>query len=893
MQKAIWLLATSTVIHNSLLCGMEIESSPELIQEFSGNSSDLAADMTPNNAWHFDNQSSGDLSFNGNVYFLAGNTASIQSSPPLSLSFETGVAYISTNNSPRTAWYFDAGTDGLSTPFNANVYFLNGSIESITSSPPLSLSFNGSFLSLAPAGTTHAWYYDSYLNPLDLSANIYYLNGATDGITHSSLTSVSFLGNSPSLTIDSNSTASWYYDFSLASAGPDYNGKVYYLIGSDSGIESSSGLSCTFQSANASLFSDVGQNTAWYGDSGNISGTSSATAYYLQGDMPNIAESHRSFAFSVPYVSIVTDKKTNAAWYYNYFSDTIGFSGRIYYLEGSSIEIESSPSASYAFQTQDAGFLQSGTENRGWYFDRGFINSPGFDGNIYYLNGSLSGISSTTITLPFQTQYSDLIIGKNPDTAWYFDLAKDSTTAPFPCNVYYLSGSTEAISSSGLTLTFNTNSQFCVLDPSSGGLWYADFGGLGTGFDGKIYYLSESSSGISSVSTTAHFSSNYATLASAGPQAVWYYNQDNADNSVYYIKVNPGSNSLSVHGWTSGTQGALLNSVFNTMLAPIKTMHAKASRRNPFSKPNHVSFYSVFSEENLFADARDLPTYNNDKEKPLPYLFQIIPFYDFIYQKNQGSIPAFDNNIAGALATFDAKIDPFIIGGGLAYTYNHAHLTGGLGHININQEVGTVYSSWQNERLFIGSSLWGGFYQLKSVRETAGQFTSHYSTQGYTLTPHIELKAFSLSKESWLAINPFIMGDWVVLWQKSYNEKGIQQTSVETPSEQASLLRTEAGLYIQQFFTLNSGKIEFLEKASYVNQLPFQENFFLPLFVGASPLFSIQTGTLSTQNLGALEFKTIFYPNSHAIPFLGIDLQGEFGSKLYSYFVNVEAGWNF
>jgi hypothetical protein len=872
---------------------VEIESSPELVQEFLGNSSNLAADMTPNNAWHFESQSSGDFSFNGNVYFLAGDTAFIQSSPPLSLGFETGVAYLSTNNSPRTAWYFDAGTDSLSPPFNANVYFLNGSINSITSSPPLPLSFNGYFLSLVSTETAHAWYYDSYLNPSDLNANIYYLNGAIDGITHSSLTGVSFLGNSPSLEIDSYPGASWYYDSSLASAGSDYNGKVYYLIGSDSGITSSSGLTCTFQSGNALLLKDATQNTAWYSDSGNVTSTSSATVYYLQGGLPSIAESHRSFAFSVPYVSIATDKKSNAAWYYNYFSDTVGFLGRVYYFEGSSIEIESSPSASYAFQTQDAGFLQSGTENRGWYFDRGFINSAGFDGNVYYLNGSLSGISSTTTTtLPFQTQYTDLIIGKNPDTAWYFDLAKDSTTAPFPCNVYYLSGSTEAISSSGLTLAFNTNSQFCVLDPSSGGLWYADFGGLGTGFDGKIYYLSESSSGISSVSTTAHFNSNYATLASAGPSAVWYYNQDDTDNSVYYIKANPGS--LSIHGWTSGTQGVLLNSVFNTMLASIKTMHAQASRYNPFSKPNHLSSYSIFSEENLVANSRDFLTHrNNDKEKISPYLFQIIPFYDFTYQKNQGSIPAFNNNIAGALATFDAKIDPFIIGGGLSYTYNHTHLTGGLGHININQEVGTVYSSWQNERFFIGSSLWGGFYQLKGVRETGGEFTSHYSTQGYTLTPHIEFKAFSLSRESWLAINPFIMGNWIVLWQKSYNEKGIQQTSIETPSEQASLLRTEAGVYIQQFFTLNSGKIELLEKASYVNQLPFQANSSLPLFIGSSPLFSIQTGTLSTQNLGAIEFKTIFYPNSPTIPFLGIDLQGEFGSRLYSYFTSIEMGWNF
>lgn len=894
MQKAIWLLATSTVIHNSLLCGMEIESSPELSQEFLGNSSNLAADITPNYAWHFENESSGDLSFNPNVYFLAGDIASIQSSPPLSLNFQTGIVYISITNTPRAAWYFDAGTDALSPPFNANIYFLNGSLDSIASSPPLSLSFNGTFLSLAAAGTTHAWYYDNFLSPSDLNANIYYLNGAIDGITHSSLTSVPFLGNSPSLAIDSNSTASWYYDASLASAGPDYNGKVYYLTGSDPGIESSNGLTCTFQSSSAILFSDAAQNTAWFADSGNISRTGNATAYYLQGAMPNILESHRSFAFSTPYVLVATDKKPNAAWYYNYFSDAIGFSGQVYYLEGSSSEIQSSPSSLCIFQTKDAGFLQSGTENKGWYFDRGFISSPGFEGNVYYLNGSLSGINSTTITLPFQTQYSELIIGKDSNTAWYFDVAKDSTTAPFLSNVYYLSGSTEAISFSGLTLTFNTNSQFYVLDPSSGGLWYADFGGQGTGLNGKIYYLSGSSSGISSVSTTAHFSSNYATLASAGPSAVWYYNKDIADNSVYYIKVNPGSNSLSVHGWTSGTQGALLNSVFNTMIAPIKTMHAQTSRPKPFSKPIPLSFYSIFSETNLLADARDFATQSkNDKEKTSPYLFQIIPFYDFIHQKNQGSIPAFNNNIAGALTTFDAKVDPFVIGGGLAYTYNHADLTNGLGHININQEVGTVYSSWQNERFFIGASLWGGFYQLKGVRETAGQFTSNYSTQGYTFTPHIELKAFPLFKESWLAVNPFIMGDWIVLWQKSYKEKGIQQTSIKTPSEQSSLLRTEAGIYIQQFLTLNSWKIELLEKASYVNQLPFQKNSFLPLFVGSSSLFSIQAGTLSTQNLGAIEFKTIFYPNSHKIPFFGIDLQGEFGSKLYSYFVNVETGWNF
>lgn len=865
--------------------GMDIATSSELTQEFLGPASDMGKDPGANHAWHFDTQSSGGASFNANIYFLEGSVPSIQSSSALSLSFETGYCYLSPTTSEGAAWYFDAGSDSLSRPFNANVYLLNGSIDSLTASPPLSLSFNGTYLSLARVGTSHAWYYDGALNPSDLTANLYYLNGAIDGITDSSFTNVAFLGPSPSLTTDSNPSAAWYYDTSLFDAGANYNGKVYYLIGSDVSIAHSNALTCTFQSSQAFVFNDIAQNTAWYGDTGNILDAGSGTVYYLQGDMPNIGESHRSFSFALPYVSIITDKTPNAAWYYNYYSDAVGFSGRIYYLEGSSVEIASSPSASFTFQTQNAGALSTGTENKVWYYDRGFISTPGFDGNIYYLNGSLDAITSTSATCSFQSQYADLILGKDADTAWYFDNAQDSTTPPFAANVYYLSGSSEALSSSpALTLSLNTNSWYAVLDPTSGGLWYCDYGGLGTGFDGKVYYLSGSTSSISSLSTTVSFDSNYAQLLSAGPNAVWYFNRVNPENSVYYIKVNAAADALSVYGWSSGVQGALLNTVFNTMLSPIQTMNAQASRRKTSSEP---------PGENLLVDAGKFPPCSGNKKSSAPYLFQLIPFYDFIHQEKQGSIPAFKNQIAGALATFDAEIESFVVGGGFAYTYNHAHLTGGLGHANVNQEVGTVYSSWRGERFLVGAALWGGFYQLKGVRETSGNPTSNYSTQGYTLTPHLELKAFTLPENRWLAITPFIMGDWICLWQKQYTEKGIDQTSIAVPSEQASLLRTEGGLYIQQFLTVNAGKIELLEKASYVNQLPFQQNSSLPLLVGSSPLFSIGTGTLSTQNLGAVEFKSVFYPKNRKVPFFGIDLQGEFGSKLTSYFIGIETGLNF
>ncbi len=876
---------------------MTIESSPVLTQEFQGSSSDLVFDLTPNNAWHFDITSSGTPSFNRNIYFLEGSVESIQSSPPLLLGFKTGNAYATSANGPKTAWYFDAGDDN--TPSDANVYFLSGSIEDILHSPSLLLNFNGNSLNLAPTPIAHkAWYYDGYIETSNL-ANIYYLSGSIDGIAHSSLTNLPFQGVSPVVAIDSNPTAAWYYDLSqLPNTGSNYYGNVYYLTGSELEINSSNALTCTFHGSYAPLFPDTAYNTAWYAD-GSLSTGNVATIYYLKGDIPNITETHRSFNFLTPYVTVTLNNKPDAAWYYNYYGDTLGFSARIYYLEGSSIEIASSPSASFTFQTYNALFAQSNTENRGWYFDRGFIETPGFNGNIYYLDGSLEAINSSSATFSFQTQYAELVVGKDSETAWYFDTYKDSLTPPFLSNVYYLSGSIEAITSSATTLTFNTNSQNFLLDSSSDRLWLSDFGGLGTNFDGKIYYLSGSTSSISSVSTVVPFNSDQAFMLLAGPNSVWYYDKANAGNHVYYIKANPESQSLIVSGWTSGIQGALLNSVFNTTLGQIKTMNARVSRSHTPLKSNELSYHWDFSGDDLLADASDFPTRINTSKKRdsqrsnCPYMLQIIPFYDFIHQKQQNFIPEFNNNIAGFLTTFDAEITPFISGGGFAYTYNHAHFIGGLGQATIHQEVGVIYTSWENQYLFAGVNLWGGFYQLNGTRESSGNFTSKYTTYGYTLTPHFELKGSILSKEDWFSLSPFIMSDWVFLWQNAYTEQGIDQISLKVPAQSPSFLRSEIGLYVQQFLTLNAGRIEFLEKASYVNQLPFQQNTLLPIIAGSLSVFSIGSGTLSIQNLGAIELKSIFHPKNHKIPFFGIDLQGEFGAKLSSYFVALEAGWNF
>jgi len=124
-------------------------------------------------------------------------------------------------------------------------------------------------------------------------------------------------------------------------------------------------------------------------------------------------------------------------------------------------------------------------------------------------------------------------------------------------------------------------------------------------------------------------------------------------------------------------------------------------------------------------------------------------------QKVRGSLPRFRNEIAGALATFDAYVHSnVIVGGGAAYAFNHVHESDGIGHANFNQEVGVVYSSWQGSRFSMDASCWGGLYQFHSVRNFSGQDTARAHAKGYVLSPHLEFRAEFHPKNNWFTIEP-------------------------------------------------------------------------------------------------------------------------------------------
>ena len=333
--------------------------------------------------------------------------------------------------------------------------------------------------------------------------------------------------------------------------------------------------------------------------------------------------------------------------------------------------------------------------------------------------------------------------------------------------------------------------------------------------------------------------------------------------------------------------GLTTNSLFNNMTTALKALCVQKEQHTNSLSTNLSRNFSFDSA--CLADAREkkhLVSTKCSRSNPNHYTLRLTPFNNFITQKAQSSIPAFTNEVAGAVATLDIQKEQFEVGGGGAYIYNHTHASQ-MASLNINQEMLVAYSSWQNQTFFVDATCWGGFYQLHGVRKTQGTPTGHFRTHGYTLSPHVEFRAelpFICSMEA------LAMVDWINQWQCHYVEHSSLDFRLNVPKTYGSLLRSEIGLRFCQLYCFGWGNIEILEKASYVNQLPFQKSVASALLIGASPFLSVGAGSLSTQNLGAAEFRFSFLSHHPKMPFFILDLQGEFGSKLQSYFAAVQIG---
>ena len=263
-------------------------------------------------------------------------------------------------------------------------------------------------------------------------------------------------------------------------------------------------------------------------------------------------------------------------------------------------------------------------------------------------------------------------------------------------------------------------------------------------------------------------------------------------------------------------------------------------------------------------------------------------FGEYTNERSQHQTPSFDTGTGGfVLATDYRHIDihpALLLGGGMAYAYTHVHEADGAGHANINQVALTFYGAWEEPQWYVNWALWGGYYHANNVREinlpgiVGGSAIS--STNGWQLTPHFEV-GYDY-EDDWFSIEPFDMIDWVASWERGFQEHGAGSLNMGQNGRFCSLLRNELGIRFNETLTYDWGTVTFREKGGYVYQKAFHTGAITAFLVGSAGSFVVSTLT-GAQNLGALEFESLFVPANKKYPYGTISYQGEFGSRYQSH----------
>lgn len=277
-----------------------------------------------------------------------------------------------------------------------------------------------------------------------------------------------------------------------------------------------------------------------------------------------------------------------------------------------------------------------------------------------------------------------------------------------------------------------------------------------------------------------------------------------------------------------------------------------------------------------------------------PNSFWFEPFGDLFYISKQDAIPAYSNQVAGGLVGYDRQGTNYIVGASAGYAFNYVHISEGVGHAKIQEEVFSLYGLWYTDHFWIALSLSGGPYQVSNIRHFLQIFTAKSKSHGWILDPHLEIATpWALDQRCLYYIEPFAQCDWINSWQHHYTETGATGFNLQVPSDHSSLLQSEAGLRFYEQFLYGWGKLCLEQKLSYINQTPFGVNPQNVAFVSSAASFPVALASSKMQNLGSAQLLACFVPQNPSRPYGGFSFEGTAGSSYQSYFASLFLGVDF
>lgn len=787
-------------------------------------------------------------------YFTAPDPSSASFTQLMNLTQAQGRSF---STDAARGWIWDANTLG---PY---IYYLtapNPSNMTFTTLPAL-VNANGNFFS---RDAMRGWIWDQF----QAFPSLYYLD-ATVPTDNTKVASLSHLQDARAYNFGTDATQGWIWD--PVGALP----YVYYVNASSPTTPLFVQLNPFNGGADAAAFDTAMAATGWIWSMN----TSMPYLYHFDANTPTMPQQVQLMNLTNAFGSAF-NADAMQGWIWDVSSNPF-----IYHVQASgfpgttvSVPLMLSNARAAAFGKPDASV--------GWIWDVNVVTP-----SIYYFTASAPTMPEQTVLLNLQNANNNFF---SPDvtTGWIWDA---NVASPF---IYYLDAATlPTVQSVSLPNLQNANGHSFSLDATQGWIW-------DQGIASPSIYL------INSFTLTNPQSVQLSNLQNAfgggfnlqDATQIWIWDAGVPDPWIYYLTTaaTPAPPSVTTIHWAAGLGGVGLNSVFNMLIAQEKVLYLQGVNGQGLDFLNQRQP----EESALLVDADELfmaLICGQEQPKPSPDRDQtscsiwVTPFNDYFVQGQQGVIPRFTNEVAGVLAAVESQVSPCAsVGGGAAYAFNDVHYSRQLGHARINQEVGVVFGTWQGSRLYVNAACWGGVYQFHGKRHTDEQITATAKTKGIVLSPHIEFDVKMRSNRvDWLQVAPFAMVDWSNIWQKKYEERAAGGLTLKVPHQYASLLRSEIGISFYEVMQMLWGRILFTEKVSYVNQTPFHTSAVSSLFIGSASLFSVANGTLSSQNLCAVGAYCLFDPNRKRVPYVAINLQGEFGSSLQSYFAAVQIGKRF
>ncbi len=231
----------------------------------------------------------------------------------------------------------------------------------------------------------------------------------------------------------------------------------------------------------------------------------------------------------------------------------------------------------------------------------------------------------------------------------------------------------------------------------------------------------------------------------------------------------------------------------------------------------------------------------------------------------------------------DKCIKDFLVGAAFSYTYSHLNWDQSAGDNHINSFYGGLYGNWNNNLVYVNTSLLGAFSQYDTTRHFPYRKTNRDANSdhnGGELLVGVELGPIFRKLFIQTDLIPFISVDYVFLAQQGYSETGAGGSNLHVSSRNDQLFQTQLGFEFVRRFLCRGWMIAPNLALSYVNQSPITNRSLDVTVISLSHEFTVK-GWSFERNLGELSF-SLDFSDCNGMTSFSVRYDGQYGGNYWT-----------